>query len=848
MPSLPAKLEGLRELAYNLYWSWNSDIQSLFRRLDRDLWEDTKHNPVAMLGRVSQEKLEAASKDDGFLSHFKRCSTNLKNYLSSPTWFSKNYKDLKNFNVVYFSFEYGITECLQTYSGGLGVLAGDHLKSASDLGIPLTAIGVAFKDGYFQQYLNSDGWQQERYEISDFENLPMELVTNNDKSPLVLSVDFPDSKVYFQIWLLLIGRIKLYLLDTNLPENTPENRQITERLYGGNSENRVRQEIILGNGGIKATHALGIKPGVCHMNEGHSAFLSLERIKGLMNEYGLNFYQAREIGVHSNVFTTHTPVPAGIDVFSLELMEKYFGTYYRQELKLTPEEFYKLGALGQTKITNFNMAHLAMNTASNINGVSKLHGDVSRKMWASGFKGIPLNEIPIGHVTNGIHIKSHLAPEMEELLLRYLGESWVEDASNADVWKRIDKIPDEELWRTHERRRERLVAFTRKRLIEQAVARGASSREIESLREVLNPNTLTIGFARRFATYKRANLLFRDIERIQQIIENTNQNVQFIFAGKAHPQDEAGKKFIQEIVQNAKSDNFKKRIAFLENYDMNVARYLVEGCDIWLNNPRRPQEASGTSGMKVIANGGLNFSVLDGWWDEAYSPEVGWKIGNREEYVDLEYQNEVESRELYNILENDILPLFYDRGEDNLPRKWIKMMKNSMMDLTPRFNTARMVKEYVQKYYIPSWEKKMILMANDLQKTKELSAWKKNLTDNWDKIKVISAKSFANGDNVYVNQDYKVIAEISLGKLTPDDVEVQLYYGPSEERANLDNNLVENMKLSGGKSSGGVDYFIYEGSIKCVQSGLFGYTVRILPKNDLMTNSFELKRIFWAGQ
>jgi len=845
IPSLPENLELLRKLAFNLHWSWNQDTLELFRRLDRDLWEETHHNPVMMLGRISQDRLEEVTHDDGFLAHKNRAFYNLEVYLSEKTWYQKNYGQLENFNIVYFSAEFGLTESLQTYSGGLGILAGDHMKAASDLGIPLTGIGLLYKEGYFQQYLTSDGWQHERYEINDFQNQPMTLELNEKKEPLILSIKFPERDVYFQIWKIQVGRIPLYLLDTNVSMNSETDRKITETLYGGNAETRIQQEIILGIGGIRALQALGIIPTVCHMNEGHSAFLSLERIKTLMDKHGLSYSEAKEIGFYSNIFTTHTPVPAGIDVFANDLVEKYFGHYYRNELKISDKEFYSLGNIHKDKESSvFNMAHLAMNTAGLINGVSKLHSVVSKKMWSSGYKGVPFNEIPIGHVTNGVHTRSHISREMEELFVRYLGENWIHNPASPSLWERIDKIPDEELWRIHERRREKLVTFVRNRLINQIKARGGSQSELSSAAEVLNPRALTIGFARRFATYKRATLIFKDIERLIDLLSNKNKPVQIIIAGKAHPKDDEGKRLIQEIYQMTQEEQFKKKIVFLENYDMNVARYMVEGCDVWLNNPRRPLEASGTSGMKVIANGGLNFSVLDGWWDEGFDPELGWKIGNGEEYTDPDYQDEVESRQLYNTLETDIIPLFYDRGEDRLPRGWMKKIKVSMNKLGQFFNTHRMVMEYFTKYYYPSYQKRIVISEKKFDKAKKLTAWKSFVKENWHNISIKNIETENFRKELKVSEDLVIKAEIDLGNLTPSDVEVQIYYGLIDKQDDPQNNLTEKMESDARKTKDG--YYKFTGSIKSKHTGQHGFTVRILPSHELMIHPFELGLIYWA--
>lgn len=844
VPFLPKKLSALLDIANNLYWTWNQDAVELFRRLDRVLWDSLNHNPILLLGKVSQERLTEVSNDDGFLAHLSRVHSDLNNYLQESTWYQKNHKKEKEPFVAYFSAEFGLTECLQIYSGGLGVLAGDHLKSASDLGIPLVGVGLCYREGYFQQYLSSDGWQQERYEMTDFYNQPMTLVTDKDGNAIKVELQFPGRKVFIQIWKIQVGRVPLFLLDTYLPENTEEDKNITRTLYGGNIETRIQQEIVLGIGGIRALHAMEISTLVCHMNEGHSAFLALERIRTLINKYNLSFEEAKNINFYSNVFTTHTPVPAGIDVFSGELVEKYFGDYYRKELGISDKQFYRLGTIIKKKEpVNFNMAHLAMTMAGFVNGVSKLHGQVSKKMWVDGFENIPFDEIPIDYITNGVHTFTHLSYDMNELFYRYLGDKFFSDPADTELWKQIDEIPDEELWRTHERRRERLIAFARKRLKQQIVDRGGADSEIRSASEVLNASALTIGFARRFATYKRATLIFKDIERLVSILCNVNKPVQIIIAGKAHPRDEEGKELIQEIIDITKDDLLRKRVVFIENYDMNVARYMVEGCDVWLNNPRRPLEASGTSGMKVIANGGLNFSVLDGWWDEGYSSDVGWKIGNGEEYDDLDYQDELESRMIYDTLEKEIVPTFYERGDDRLPREWIKMMKASIKKNGPAYNTNRMVEQYVTKFYLKSFERRTLLMKDDWKLAKEFSAWKANLISKWDKLKFDKIEHVKEDTGLKVGGKFVVDAEIDLGELTPDDVEVQIYYGKLVGNGDTQKN---NYSVMNHIAKTKEKTHEYQGEIDCKDTGQFGYTLRILPKHKLLINPFELGLIKWA--
>jgi len=845
IPSLPKPLEPLREIIYNVYWSWNQDAIRLFRRMDRKLWEDSHHNPVVLLGKISQERLEELAKDDGFISHMNRIYVQLNVYLQELTWYQKNVNSNDKPYIAYFSAEFGLSDCLQIYSGGLGVLSGDHLKSASDLGIPLIAIGLCYKEGYFQQYLTADGWQQEKYELTDFYNEPMILITDEEKNALKIELKFPGRNVYFQIWRIDVGRVPLYLLDTNLPENSEEDRKITRTLYGGNTETRIQQEVLLGIGGIRALTALGIHPIVCHMNEGHSAFMSLEKIRLLIEEKGLSFSEAKEIGFYSNVFTTHTPVPAGIDVFPNDLVEKYFGHYYRNVLRISDVDFYKLGTIIKDRQpSNFNMAHLAMNMSGFVNGVSRLHGKVYKKMWVAGFKDIPFDEIPIDYVTNGIHIRSHLSNDMHELLYRYLGDKFLQNPTDSEDWERVDEIPDEELWRTHERRRERLVAFARQRLRKQIVSRGGSKGDIEQAKEVLNANALTIGFARRFATYKRGNLIIRDLDRLSNILSNKDFPVQIIIAGKAHPRDEEGKRIIQELVAVAKEDHLRKKIVFLENYDMNIARYMVEGCDIWLNNPRRPLEASGTSGMKVIANGGLNFSVLDGWWDEGYNADWGWKIGSGEEYDNLEYQDEVESRLIYETLEKEIIPTFFNRGEDKLPRKWIAMMKASMKNLGPVYNTTRMVSEYSHKFYFKANEKWKYLMADEMKNAKEFTVWKEKLNRSWNKIKIHNIQKDALSKEIAVGHKYLVSAEVELGDLAPKDVEVQIYFGKVDDQNKPYANSYVSMNCV--QQIEGDNTHLYKGEIPCSSTGNFGFTIRILPKHPILINPFELGLIKWV--
>jgi glycogen phosphorylase len=842
IPALPEKLARLKDLSLNLYWSWVDEIIQLFRRLDVQLWESTGHNPVLMLGNVSQRKLETLATNGSFLAHLDRAWERLDSYLHEETWFGKNYGDLKDFNVAYFSAEFGITECLPIYSGGLGLLAGDHLKSASDLGLPLIGVGLLYQQGYFRQYLNIDGWQQESYPNNDFYNLPIKLVKNDKNEPLTIYVDFPGRKVYAQIWLAQVGRIPLYLLDTNIPLNNKQDQDITDQLYGGDSEIRIQQEIILGIGGVKALKALGITPKVCHMNEGHSAFLGLERIRELVSEKGLKPNEASVAMSPRNVFTTHTPVEAGIDQFHPNLVEKYFSEYYKS-LKIEYSDLFGLGRQNPNDMTEpFNMAYLALTLSAYHNGVSRLHGEVSRNMWQKRWPQLPVSEVPINYVTNGVHSRSWISSDMKGLLYRYLGPTWREDPSDQSIWENVEQIPAEELWNTHERRRERLVAFARRRLKQQLIKRGASTHEIDLADEILNPSALTIGFARRFATYKRGNLILRDRERLKRLLMDNDNQLQFIIAGKAHPKDDAGKDIIRQIVHFSRDPEVRKRIVFIEDYDMVVARYMVQGVDVWLNNPRRPMEASGTSGMKAAANGVLNLSILDGWWIEGFEidPNVGWAIGKGEDYTDFNYQDDVEANALYDLLEKEIIPLFYDRGSDNLPRGWINKMKCTLRRLAPIFNTNRMVQEYTEKCYLPSYNRSEKMTLNNFERARKLASWKNDVQKHWKDIKIEKVQC-GNSKDLPIGKDLAVEAWINLGTLKPKAINVEIYFGVLDENRKIINGNTVKMEVEGNKD--GVHHYI--GNIECTNSGLHGFTIRILPFHEDLGNPYELHLIHW---
>ena len=841
-PDLPEALLPLMELANNLWWVWNPDAVELFRRLDRKLWDTVHHNPVKMLGTIDQSRLMAAAQDDGYIAHLGRVHETFKKHLSQEGWFQKTHPTKKELRIAYFSAEFGIHESLPIYSGGLGILAGDHLKSASEIGLPLMGVGLLYRNGYFQQYLSADGWQQEAYPELDFYNLAVEPMKYTDGSEVRVRVDMPENAVFCKVWKAKVGRIPLYLLDTNLQENAPADREITARLYGGGTEMRIKQEIVLGIGGVRALEAMNLEPTIFHMNEGHSAFLALERVRTLLEDHHeMRFDEARQAVMATNVFTTHTPVPAGIDTFSPEMMLKYFKNYF-PALRLDEEGFLALGRENvEDKKQGFSMAVCAIRLADSVNAVSELHEQVSKKMWHNLWPNVPPDEVPIGHVTNGIHVKTWLAPDMSFVLERYLSNRWHSNPADQTVWEGVTQIPDEELWRAHERCRQRLVAWARLQLKEQLIRRGAAYDDVTTADEVLDPDALTIGFARRFATYKRGALLLRDPDRLKKLLEDSKRPVQFVFAGKAHPADNEGKDLIRTIVNFARHANVRRRIIFLENYDMNVARYLVQGVDVWLNTPRRPYEASGTSGMKAAANGVLNCSILDGWWVEGYSPDVGWAIGRGESYSDPNLQDQLESQALYDLLEKQIIPLFYEREADNIPRGWIARMKNCMRKLAPVFSTNRMVRQYAEQYYVPALERGKRMLSDGLRKSIELAHAKDRLRRQWGGIRIVGVHATGNG-HYKVGQKVQVEAMVDLPDLSPKDVSVQLYagqvngFGAFEQARPMDMKHVREM---------GPNRHMYQGEIECGTSGRHGFAVRVLPGGEDLATPFEPGLIIW---
>jgi glycogen phosphorylase len=841
--SLPESLNALETIAMNLRWTWMPQAVDLFRWVEPDAWERSDHDPVQMLGMVSAERFRELASDGPFTAFLATLDEDFRRYLSEPRWWQRSSEHSAIRAIAYFSPEFGVGEALPVYSGGLGVLAGDHLKAASDLGIPLIGVGLLYREGYFRQQLNADGWQQERYPALDPHGMPLTLL-GGDGAPLKIELDLAGARCVAQIWRADVGRIPLLLLDCDVEENDPAERAVTDRLYGGagGSEHRLRQEIVLGIGGVRAMEAAGFDANVWHSNEGHAGFLGLERIRRFIRHSGLSFAEAVEAVRASTVFTTHTPVPAGIDVYTGELMERYFSTFAKEcEISLAD-----LMSVGHAKPpveaednAYFSMAVMGLRLAGRSNGVSKLHGDVSRAMFSGLWPEVPADEVPIDTITNGVHTATWVGPEMAEVLDRHLPPQWAE-GSKADQWQRVRDIPDAELWRARERARERFVYLIRERLREQLLARGASEPEASLADDVLDPGILTIGFARRFAQYKRGTLLLTDPERIKRLLLSSERPVQVVVAGKAHPLDDGGKEMIRELVHFASDPEVRTRFAFIEDYDMELARALVQGVDVWLNNPRRPLEACGTSGMKAALNGALNCSVLDGWWDESFDGTNGWAIGSRDSYDDPDYQDRVDSSALYDQLEREIAPRFYDRSEGPIPRRWVERMKASIGGLGDFLTARRMVGDYVERSYEPAALLGEEMHEESFARAKELAAWKAKVRDAWDDIRVLDVE----GDLLAadVGEERSVVARVRCGRLGTDDLSVQLAHG----RVGANGELVEPeiVEMSPADLTDGI--CTYEGRFTTDSAGLYGYAVRVVPAHEDLISPMDMGLVEWA--
>ncbi len=816
-PALPPALSRLPELGLNLMWSWHHPQRAVFRRLDPGIWKASNHNPVVMLGRVPQETLERAARDPRYLAVYRRACETQDAYMAAPG------ASASDMLVAYFSMEYGLLDCMPIYSGGLGVLSGDHLKASSDAILPLVGLGLLYQRGYFRQSLDPDGWQQERTPVNDFYSLPLTPVTRADGSEMIVDVLAGDTTVFLKVWRIDIGRVRLYLLDSNIPHNPdPFHRDITGQLYAGDYHKRICQEIVLGIGGLRVLKELGLHPTVYHMNEGHAAFQAVERIRLLMAEQQLSLEEALEASRTNNVFTTHTPVPAGIDLFDAGLMRQYFETYC-QRAGIGFDELMALGRRNpQDDQEPFSMAIAAIKASAYRNAVSRLHRTVSQQMWEGLWPKLPVWEIPITSITNGVHLPSWINGDFAALYDQYLQPDWREGHAEPKVWEQIADIPDSELWEAHRRRKRRMVVFVRESVIACAVARNASMPEIRRLQEVLDPEALTIGFARRFATYKRATLIFRDLGRLKRILCHPSRPVQLVIAGKAHPQDIPGKTLIREIVQFSRDPELAGRVVFVEDYGIQVARELVGGVDIWLNTPRRGEEASGTSGMKAGINGALNMSILDGWFDEAEDSAGGWAIGARVPYSPE--RDDAHAAGIYSALENEIAPLYYERDQ-GVPEGWMRRVKQSLRYLSSNFNCQRMVEEYRGQLYDPAHHAFQIISEGRFRAVRERVQWSRTVVANWPRVRFTSCSIDA--ETVSTGFPVALRAEVDLAGLKPDDVRVEALVGRVGPEGELEE--VQVLVLEPREQHG--DAVLFGRDIVPYATGRLGFSVRIAPNH-----------------
>ena len=842
-PQLPSRINKLMEISNNLWWSWNTDFLKIFKEIDEELWGKVGKNPVKFLKLVSQEKLELAVSNPSILKQYDKMVDDFEGYMNSKnTWFSRKYPNNTENLIAYFSAEYGLDETLPIYSGGLGILSGDHLKSASDLGLPFVAVGLLYKNGYFHQKIDAYGNQQNVYKDIELSNMPINPVKDKKGEDLKILLKLPGKNLYLKVWNIKVGRITLYLLDSDIPENDdPTYKEITLRLYGGDQEMRIKQEIVLGMGGVNLLKTLGLNPSVYHMNEGHSSFLLLEVMKNIMKEQKVSFDIARSITSSQTVFTTHTPVPAGNDIFPMALVEKHLKGYWTK-LGIDKETFLKLGTKPNDTIdSGFNMGIHALKIAGKKNGVSKLHGAVSRELFGDVWPNIAPNESPITHITNGIHTCTWLAPNLKQLYNKYLMPYWQDSIQLDETWKKIENIPNDKLWEEHMARKVKLLELVKQNVTSRMKSNGKSYDEINEITSKLDPNVLTIGFARRFATYKRATLIFRDLERITKILNNSDKPVQIIFAGKAHPADKAGQDLIRYIHEISMKPQFKGKIFVVENYNIGIARYLISGVDVWLNNPRRPMEASGTSGEKASVNGVINFSVLDGWWAEGYNGMNGWTIGTNDEYESYEIQDNADSESIYDTLENQIIPTYYEKNKNGISDKWMQLMKNSIISTGGKYSTSRMVCDYTDELYMP-----LINLNNEyyseLSNVEIYNEWKNKVKLNWDKIKI---EQYNNLDNISIDagNNIEVNCKVTLPDIAVENIEVEVYAGKITDNGTIENITVMSMELVDRNDE--TKEYTYKTKLELTTGGNYGYTFRVMPKHKMLLDAENLDLVKW---
>ena len=831
--NLPESLWPLRELSRNLWWVWNTEARELFQYIDQEIWEECAHNPVVLLEEVSYKRYKTLENDEQFISKMNRVYSVFNQYLNER-------KNLDGPQIAYFSMEYGLHDSLKIFSGGLGILAGDYLKEASDSKVNLVAVGLLYRYGYFKQTLNLYGEQMANYEAQQFSKIPVQPAVDKDGNWIEIEVDYPGRKLIARVWQVNIGSVKLYLLDADHPENQEGDRFVTHHLYGGDNENRLKQEILLGIGGIRTLKKLGYYSDVYHCNEGHAAFIGIERIADLTQNSKLTFAEAKEVVSASTVFTTHTPVPAGHDSFHKDLF-RYYMNELPEKLGIKWEEFEMLGKADQAE-DHFNMSYLASNLSQGINGVSKLHGEVSKSVFKNLYKGFIEEELEIGYVTNGVHYSTWTAQEWKDIHKKYFGEQFPTNQLDFNVWSKIYDVPNKEIWQLRRNLRQNLINYIKQRFSDNWIKRHENPQLITEVMGKLNPNALTIGFARRFATYKRGYLLFRNLDRLAKIVNNPDRPVQFIFAGKAHPADKAGQDLIKKIVEVSKRPEFRGKILFVQNYDMNLAKMLLQGVDVWLNTPTRPLEASGTSGEKGVMNGTLHFSVLDGWWCEGYKKDAGWALPAERSYDVQDFQDELDAETIYNILEKEVIDAFYTTNKEGVPEKWVGFIKNTIAQVAPHFTTARMIKDYQDRYYNPQFKRSKNVVNNDFELARELANWKFWVSSIWNDIEVLNV-DFADGitNKMKIGQEYPIKVNVDLKGLSCNEVGLELILTENDENEKV--KIVEVYELTAENCEGSV--CCYKLNLHPNHPGSFNYGFRLFPKNENLPHRQDFKFIRW---
>jgi len=842
---LPDRLKDLWDIAYNLWWTWNPEYQEVFERISPKIWDRVLHNPIELLQDISPERMKEISENESYLRIYGRVVDAFDEFLKDSDCPLRANNNLTRDNpIAYFSLEYGLHECLPIYAGGLGILSGDHLKSASDLNIPMVAVGLLYKCGYFKQVIDKEGNQVDTYLENDFSRMPVRVCTDAAGEPVKISVNLPGRTVYARAWKINVGRTTLYLLDTSVPENSKQDMEITSRLYDAEKRLRIEQEIMLGIGGIRLLDKLGIKPSIYHLNEGHSAFLLIERIRKLTQEQGLSFHEAREVVKASSVFTVHTPVEAGKETFELPLIKHYFADYLK-EIPIDWDTFWELGRDEPGEEKPFVLSVLALKLCCESNGVSRLHGKVSRKLWKNVWSGFEESEIPIKYITNGVHMQTWTAPEIRQLLETYAGIDFYSKEFWNQSWDDVINIPDNILWQRHMELKTRMIEYLKKRLASDLQTQGVPERTIQKKLSYLNPSALTIVFARRFASYKRPQLIFKDLERIQKILGSKERPVQVIFAGKAHPNDGEGKRILKEIYSYSMDERFMNSVFLLQNYDMESSRYLVQGSDVWLNNPLRPYEASGTSGMKAAANGVLNLSILDGWWDEAFNGENGWAIGDGKEYPDPETQDLSDAVTLYDILENSVIPMYYTINSEGIPEQWVEMIKESIKTIVPVFNTHTMLQKYYNEMYSPVATRAGELSKDNFERARALAQWKREISS---RFSTVNVKWYSldgiSGDSLKLGDEFRVDVGVELGKLTEDELKVELVIGEPEEGESIKDPFIVSMTKTGFDTEKGLT--LYTGRYRASKPGKFVYGIRVLPSHPDLLDYQELGLVYWV--